>query len=136
MSLNKNYDEPILQSERFNMSTGATARIQIKESCYVLILNFDTDMYKNLRMNSFKKGLRISSTLKKFPKKKKSNEINLTRDFTDFSQLTEDNISIEEKDYKMNIVVRLMDFMRPNVKKACTKYLLQQKMDCIESTFE
>ena len=63
----KNYNnikEPILQSEKFNMSSGAKVRIQIKEGSYIVTLNFDTNMHQNLRMNTFKRGIRISSTLK------------------------------------------------------------------------
>lgn len=52
-----------------------------------------------------------------------------TRNFTDLSQLNEDNIAIKDKYYTMNIVVRLTDFLRTDVKKACSKYLMQKNFD-------
>ena len=125
MKYYEKYEEPILQSEKFIMATGATIRIQVKESSYVITLNLDTDMYKDLRLNTFKKGVRISSTLKKLPRKKISKKIILTQNLNDLSQLTEDTIQIEDKYYTMNIVVRLLDFIRSDVKKACEKHLLQ-----------
>ena len=117
-------EEPILQSEKFNMSGGATVRIQIKESSYVITISLNTDMYRNLRMNAFKKGIRISSTLKKFPKHRISRTIRLTREFNSPSQLTEDEIKIEDKYYTMNIVIRFKDFIRKQVKKTCLNQLL------------
>lgn len=123
MKYHKKFEDPILQSEKFIMSTGTTVRIQVKESSYVITLNLDTDMYKNLRMNTFKKGVRISSSLKKFPKKKISKTIIMTRDLMNPSQLVEDTIIIDDEYYVMTIVIRLSDFIRNDVKKLVKRYL-------------
>lgn len=125
MKYHKKLEDPILQNEKFIMSTGTAVRIQVKESSYVITLNLDTDMYKNLRMNTFKKGVRISSYLKKFPKKKLSKTIIMTRDLMNPSQLVEDTITIEDEYYVMTIVIRLSDFIRNDVKKACEKKFTQ-----------
>ena len=125
MKYHKKLEDPILQNEKFIMSTGTAVRIQVKESSYVITLNLDTDMYKNLRMNTFKKGVRISSSLKKFPKKKLSKTIIMTRDLMNPTQLVEDIIKIEDEYYVMTIVIRLSDFIRNDVKKACEKKFMQ-----------
>ncbi len=125
----KNYNnikEPILQSEKFNMSSGAKVRIQIKEGSYIVTLNFDTNMHQNLRMNTFKRGIRISSTLKNSSHKQISKTIIITRYLEDLSQLSEDTITYENEICTMTIVVKLKDFIRSDVKKACEKKILQQ----------
>lgn len=125
----KNYNnikEPILQSEKFNMSSGAKVRIQIKEGSYIVTINFDTNMHQNLRMNTFKRGIRISSTLKNSSHKKISKTIIITRCLEDLSQLSEDTITYENEICTMTIVVKLKDFIRSDVKKACEKKILQQ----------
>lgn len=121
------YEDPILQSEKFNMSVGTIVRVQIKETSYVVTFDLDTDMYKNLRMNTFKKGIRIFSTLKKFPQQKISKKIVLTKNFTDLSQLTEDTITVEDKYYSMNVVVKFSDFMRSDVKTNLRKAILKNQ---------
>lgn len=122
-----NYDrneEPILQNEMFCMSGGNVVRIQVKESSYRITFCLDTDMYKNLRFNTFKRGVRISSILKKFPRNKKSKKIIITKDLTELSQLTEDKIIDENKYYNICIVVRLNDFIRSDVRRACERRIL------------
>lgn len=116
----KNYNnikEPILQSEKFNMSSGAKVRIQIKEGSYIVTLNFDTNMHQNLRMNTFKRGIRISSTLKNSSHKQISKTIIITRYLEDLSQLSEDTITYENEICTMTIVVKLKDFIRSDVKR-------------------
>ena len=54
----KNIEDPILQSEKFYMTSGAVVRIQVKESSYIITLNLDTDMYRDSRLNAFKKGVK------------------------------------------------------------------------------
>ena len=127
MNIYGRYEDPILQSEKFNMSSGANVRIQIKEKCYIVTLDLDTEMYRNLRMNAFKKGIRISSYLKKIPQQKISKQVVLTRDFTDLSQLSEDTITIDNKFYNMQILVKFSDFMRPDVKTDLRKELLKKE---------
>ena len=127
MDFYERYEDPILQSEKFNMSSGAFIRIQVKETSYIITLELDTDMYRNLRMNTFKKGLRITSLLKKSPQQKISKKVVLTRKFTDLSQLNEDIISVDNKYYSMNILVKFSDFIRPDVKTDLRKAILKKQ---------
>ena len=127
MNFYERYEEPILQSEKFNMSSGANVRIQIKEKSYIITLDIDTEMYRNLRMNTFKRGIRISSYLKKLPQQKISKQVVLTRDFTDLSQLSEDTITIDNKYYNMQISVKFSDFMRPDVKTDLRRELFKKE---------
>ena len=127
MDFYERYEDPILQSEKFNMSSGAFIRIQVKETSYIITLELDTDMYRNLRMNTFKKGLRVTSILKKSPQQKISKKVVLTRKFTDLSQLNEDTISVENKYYSMNILVKFSDFIRPDVKTDLRKAILKKQ---------
>ena len=127
MDFYERYEDPILQSEKFNMSSGAFIRIQVKETSYIITLELDTDMYRNLRMNTFKKGLRVISILKKSPQQKISKKVVLTRKFTDLSQLNEDTISVENKYYSMNILVKFSDFIRPDVKTDLRKAILKKQ---------
>ena len=127
MDFYERYEDPILQSEKFNMSSGAFIRIQVKETSYIITLDLDTDMYRNLRMNTFKKGLRVTSILKKSPQQKISKKVVLTRKFTDLSQLNEDTISVENKYYSMNILVKFSDFIRPDVKTDLRKAILKKQ---------
>ena len=127
MDFYERYEDPILQSEKFNMSSGAFIRIQVKETFYIVTLDLDTDMYRNLRMNTFKKGLRVTSILKKSPQQKISKKVVLTRKFTDLSQLNEDTISVENKYYSMNILVKFSDFIRPDVKTDLHKAILKKQ---------
>lgn len=127
MDFYERYEDPILQSEKFNMSSGAFIRIQVKETSYIVTLDLDTDMYRNLRMNTFKKGLRITSLLKKSPQQKISKKVVLTRKFTDLSQLNEDIISVDNKYYSMNILVKFSDFIRPDVKTDLRKAILKKQ---------
>ena len=127
MDFYERYEDPILQSEKFNMSSGALIRIQVKETSYIVTLDLDTDMYRNLRMNTFKKGLRVTSILKKSPQQKITKKVVLTRKFTDLSQLNEDTISVENKYYSMNILVKFSDFIRPDVKTDLRKAILKKQ---------
>lgn len=127
MDFYERYEDPILQSEKFNMSSGAFIRIQVKETSYIITLELDTDMYRNLRMNTFKKGLRITSLLKKSPQQKISKRVVFTRKFTDLSQLNEDIISVDNKYYSMNILVKFSDFIRPDVKTDLRKAILKKQ---------
>ena len=122
------HEESVMQSEKFNMSSGAGVRIQVREDSYVVTIDVDSEMYKNQRMNTFKKGIRISSTLKKIPQERISKRIVLTRKFNDLSQLSEDLIEVENRFYKMNIQVIFSDFMRPDV-KAFLKKAITRKME-------
>lgn len=121
-----NGHEEIMQSEKFSMSSGANVRIQVKEDSYIVTIDFDSEMYKNQRMNTFKKGIRISSILKKIPREKISKKIVLTRNFTDLAQLSEDAIEVENKFYKMSIIVIFSDFMRPDVKDFLKKAITRK----------
>ena len=127
MDFYERYEDPILQSEKFNMSSGAFIRIQVKETSYIITLELDTDMYRNLRMNTFKKGLRITSLLKKSPQQKISKRVVFTRKFTDLSQLNEDIISVDNKYYSMNILVKFSDFIIPDVKTDLRKAILKKQ---------
>ena len=121
-----NGHEEIMQSEKFSMSSGANVRIQVKEDSYIVTIDLDSEMYKNRRMNTFKKGIRISSILKKIPREKISKKIVLTRNFTDLAQLSEDAIEVENRFYKMNIQVIFSDFMRPDVKDILKKAITRK----------
>ncbi len=127
MGYYERYEDPILQSEKFNMSAGTVVRIQIKEDSYVVTFDLDTEMYKNLRLNTFKKGLRITSHLKRFPEQKISKKIKLTRKFTDLSQLSEDIIKVEDKYYSMNVEVKFSDFMRADVRKSLKNAIIEKQ---------
>ena len=127
MDFYERYEDPILQSEKFNMTSGAFIRIQVKETSDIITLELDTDMYRNLRMNTFKKGLRITSLLKKSPQQKISKRVVFTRKFTDLSQLNEDIISVDNKYYSMNILVKFSDFIRSYVKNDLRKAILKKQ---------
>lgn len=124
MEYNEKREEQILQNENFVMPSDARVRIQVSESFYVITLKLNTSMFKNSRMNTTKKGIYISSCLKKKVQKNFSNELVFKRYFFDLSQLKEDVIRFEDEYYSIEIVIRLSDFIRKDVKKICEKRLM------------
>lgn len=110
-------EEVIFQSEKFTLPNGVTGRIQIKECSYTVILNLNTDCYRNLKFNAYRKGLRVESTLAKRPKKRIDKTVSFSKDIEDYSQLTEDTIIAGDPHYSIKITVRLYDIARSDVKK-------------------
>lgn len=123
MEYNEKREGKILQNEVFCLQKGNVIRIQVCETFYILTLNLNTDLYKDLRANVFKKGLRFSSTLKKKPREKVSKSLTLKRYFYDPSQLKEDVIKLEDLYHSTQIEVRFLDFLRPDVKKIIIRSL-------------